>query len=301
MMFSSKNILQSVYAICTLFIFVSCSKDEIVHENIIINGNTPPPQTGVSDIELNNYINNLYIDLFGRAPTDDELLDSKTQLKDNSYSKETRENIVSNMMESYEYYKNINVLTSQKMLVDVDSLTVQYTIDLYYSQIALAESTGDSLYIFYLQYYLDKVEKLKDAPVELYQGDITISEYMRRFIDNEFYDEVNMGSENFVVSCYENLFKRQPTNDEQSDGIMMVDGISTEIFLQEGNSKTDFINIVSTVLEFYQGQVIEAYNTLLGRSPTSYEMNEYALQMMETGSFNQLKTEIFKSEEYAGF
>lgn len=300
-MFSSKNILQSVYAICTLFIFVSCSKDEIVHENIIINGNTPPPQTGVSDIELNNYINNLYIDLFGRAPTDDELLDSKTQLKDNSYSKETRENIVSNMMESYEYYKNINVLTSQKMLVDVDSLTVQYTIDLYYSQIALAESTGDSLYIFYLQYYLDKVEKLKDAPVELYQGDITISEYMRRFIDNEFYDEVNMGSENFVVSCYENLFKRQPTNDEQSDGIMMVDGISTEIFLQEGNSKTDFINIVSTVLEFYQGQVIEAYNTLLGRSPTSYEMNEYALQMMETGSFNQLKTEIFKSEEYAGF
>ncbi|MBC8173089.1 MAG: hypothetical protein H7X71_04210 [Chitinophagales bacterium] len=284
-----------------LFFIVSCKKDEIIHENVLLEGNTPPPATGISDIQLNTYVNNLYIDMFGRAPTEDELSDAKVVLKENLYSADAREQIISGMMESYEYYKNISVLTSQKMLVDIDSLTVQYEIDLYVYLIEIAELTGDSVGAFYLNYYLTKLLNLKNAPVDLYEGTITINEYIRRYIDNTFYDEVNMGSENFVVSCFENLFHRQPTDDEKYYSILMVDESSSEVLLQTGSTKDDFINIVTSALEFYQGQVLEAFTTLLARNPSSYEMNMYALQMMETGSFNTMKTELFKSEEYAGF
>ncbi|MBC8047928.1 MAG: hypothetical protein H7Y00_14115, partial [Fimbriimonadaceae bacterium] len=205
-------------------LFSACKKDEIIHENVIIPDNIPPGQDGISDISINSYVNNLYIDMFGRAPTEEELNDAKTTLKDNNYSDAAREDIIAEMMLSYEYYKNINVLTSQKMLVSVDSLTIQYEIDLYVYLIYIAELSGDSAGVFYYEYYLDKLNKLKDAPVDLYEGTITTNEYFRRYIDNFFYDDVNMGSENFVVSCFENLFRRQPTDDEKYDGIYMVDG-----------------------------------------------------------------------------
>lgn len=279
----------------------ACKKEEIVHENLIIDGNTPPPADGVSDLQLSSYLNNLYIDMFGRAPTESELNTAKNELKEQAYSSEARNNIVGDMMESYEYYKNINVLTGQKMLVDVDSITVQSQIDLYVYLIDLAEITGDTVGIFYLNWYLDKCTKLRDAPVELYDGDITVNEYFRRYIDNEFYDEVNMGSENFVVSCFENLFHRSPTDDEKEKSILMVDGNSTSVLLQTGDSKADFINIVTSALEFYQGQVIESFQTTLAREPSPYEMNTYALDMQASGSFNGMRSDIFISQEYAGF
>lgn len=299
-----RSIIQNT--LCTLIlltsiVFSSCDKTEIIHENLEIDGNTPPETFGVSDLQLNTYLNNLYIDMFGRAPTEGELTEGKELLKNENYSEASREDIINSLMVSYDYYKNINVLTSQKMLVDIDSLTIQYEIDLYVYLVDLAITTGDSVSLFYYEYYLDKLLKLKTAPIDFYNGDITISEYMRRYIDNLFYDEVNMGSENFVVSCFENLFHRQPTDDEKFAGIAMVDGISSEMFLQTGNSKDDFINIVTNTLEFYQGQVLEAYQTLLARDPSSAEMNDYALIIQETGSFNTMKVDIFKSEEYAGF
>ncbi|MFN0274975.1 MAG: hypothetical protein ACKVPJ_04465 [Chitinophagales bacterium] len=295
---------QLAFGLCIVvlcFCMTSCAKDEIIHENLVIDGNTPPDAFGVSDLQLNTYINNLYIDMFGRAPTEFELTDAKDILKGDAYSEESREEIINSLMVSYDYYKNINVLTSQKMLVDIDSLTIQYEIDLYVYLIYIAELTGDSLTVFYYEYFLEKLLKLRDAPVDLYFNEITTNEYFRRYIDNYYYDEVNMGSENFVVSCFENLFHRAPTDDEKTAGIAMVDGASSEMFLQAGNSKDDFINIVTSALEFYQGQVIEAFQTLLARYPTSYEMNEYALSIQETGSFNGMKIDIFKSEEYAGF
>ncbi|MBC8046825.1 MAG: hypothetical protein H7Y00_08520 [Fimbriimonadaceae bacterium] len=299
----SKNKVIHICLTLLLFaaFFSACKKEELIHENVTIPDNIPPGQDGVSDLKLNSYVNNLYIDMFGRAPTEEELSEAKTTLKDNNYNETSREDIITGIMSSYDYYKNINVLTSQKMLVSIDSLTIQYEIDLYEYTIYIAELTGDSVAVFYYEYYLEKLVNLRDASVHLYNSSITINEYFKRYVDNIFYDDVNMGSENFVVSCFENLFHRQPTDDEMQSGIAMVDGEASMLFLVQGNSKDAFINIVGNALEFSQGQVLEAYQTLLARDPSSYEMNEYALQIQETGSFNEMKIDIFKSEEYAGF
>ena len=42
---------------------------EEIHIDTTINGNNPPDYSGVSDDKIVAYINKLYIDLLGRAPT----------------------------------------------------------------------------------------------------------------------------------------------------------------------------------------------------------------------------------------
>ncbi len=292
-------------SVCTLVIvsgsMLGCEKDTIVHENLIIENNTPPENNNVSTLQLSNYINNVYIDLFGRAPTEGELEADISFLRTNGISTEARGEWIAAMMNNYEYYKNINVLTNQKMLVDVDSITVVYKIELYEYFIELNNLGGDTLTNPFWEYEIYKLQQLLTAPVDLYEGTIGIDSYMARFIYNAFYDEVNMGSLNFVIACFENLYGRAPTDEELDDGIRMVDGASSQLFLIDGSSKEDFIHIATTHPEFYQGQVFEVFTTLLAREPDSYEMFIYTSMMMESNHFNDVKQIILQGEEYAGF
>ena len=284
-----------------IFSFSSCKKDETIHEDLIVDGNQAPPVDGVSSVTLNTYINKLYIDLIGRAPTVDELEEKSSFIKSSHYYVASRETVIGDLMSTYEYYKNINVLMGQKMLIDADSLTIAGEIYLYQLFVDQAILVGDSLSMYYLQYELDKLTNLQNAGVDLFHHAIGINEYYRRYIFNEIYDNVNMGSENFVISCFENLFSRYPTDDEKFDGVNMVDGVSSQLFLIDGSSKEDFIDIVTNCLEFYQGLVTEIFNTYLARDPDSEEMIDYALQIESENNYNSAKTDILKSTEYAGF
>lgn len=285
----------------SILFLASCAKDSIVHENLIIDGNTAPPIDGVAQITLNNYINNLYIDLFGRAATAGEITDNTTYLTDNNYSADARTVIVTDFLSDWDYYKNFNLLTSQRLLVNLDSLNLKYQIDYWDYIIDLYNATGMETEAFYYTYENNRLKLLATAHTELYAGEIGITEYFRRYIDNYYYDQVNMGSENFVVSCFNNFMHRYPTADEKLQGVTMVDGGSASLFLQDGSSKGDFIQIFTHTLEFYQGQVIDIYNQFLARQPNSPEMNDYSLVIEADDDFNDVKKEILISEEYAGF
>lgn len=293
---------QGLIWISSIFIIIaSCAKDEVIHEDLLIDGNIAPPVTGVSEITLNNYVNSLYIDLFGRTATADELETHTTALREAAYSFEAREDLVNQLLSDWEYINNIHLTTAQQYLVDVDSITIvgqiaywDYLIDLF-TDMGMEGEAG--YYIFENA----RLHNLIDAHVELENGTIGIDEYYRRYIDNYFYDQVNMGSLNFVVSCFTNLMNRYPTDDEQQSGINMVDGVADAVFLQDGSSKGDFIDIMTSTPEFYQGRVIDAFNTYLARYPTSLEMDTYTQQMMTENHFDGVKLIILTSTEYAGF
>lgn len=290
----------AIISILSLF-FASCAKDSVIHEDLIIDGNVAPPIDGVSQITLNSYINNLYIDLFGRAATESELMEQSDYLIEFDYSVDAREDIVENLMTSWEYYKNINVLTTQKYLVSLDSFSLKSQIDYWVYIIDIYYDTGLDVEALYYTIENEKLILLSTAHVELYEGSIFMDEYFKRFINNYFYDMVNMGSENFVISCFQNLFHRYPTDDELLDAVSMVDGASSQIFLQDGSSKSDFIDIIIHSPEFYQGQTIDVFNSLLARAPNSEEMDMYGQEMMDVNHFNSVKIKLLISEEYAGF
>ena len=76
-----RNIL---YLMLMMVFIFSCQKDTIV-QNIIIEDNTAPPYDEVTTVQIQNYVNKIYIDLLGREPLDNELTSTTSDLKSNSF------------------------------------------------------------------------------------------------------------------------------------------------------------------------------------------------------------------------
>jgi hypothetical protein len=142
---------------------------------------------------------------------------------------------------------------------------------------------------------------LKDAD-SLYKNNlISINKFYSTFCDNSFYDDINMGSLNFVQSCFEGYFLRSASSTETTNGVKMVDGESKIILLKNGNSKDDFIRIITETDEFYQGLVIDNYRGFLSRNPTSYESYKATFDFKNSSDLAEMQKSILKTDEYAGF
>lgn len=289
--------------LATGVVVTSCKKTEVreIHENLVITGNTPPPYNGVTELQVSNYVNRLYIDLVGEQPTDNTLNYHVAFLQNNDLSDSARTVLVDSLLTTQDYFERFFILTSGAMLNGIDKaeinnqlLTLQAAADLYYQ-------SGDSVLGQFFDFEIVKLNDLLVADSALMVGDIDINEYYRRFIWNSVYDEVNMGSENFVVACFENLFNRLPTEAELASGVAMVDGQANVILLMDGDSKLDFINIVTTVDEFYQGLVLDTYLSFLLRDPSSSEMTNESMSLSVSGDLKALQTTLLISDEYAGF
>ena len=67
-----------------------------------------------------------------------------------------------------------------------------------------------------------------------------------RLMDNLVYDQINMGTFNFVISAFDNLLYRYPTDAEYEAGYTMVeDNVSTTLMGQSGTNRGDFIRIMT--------------------------------------------------------
>ncbi len=299
------RLLIPVLAVVSLSIgFFSCEKEPIerdVHENLVIDSNQIPPYNGVTSLQVKSYINKLYIDLTGLEPLDSELNDAFNKLINSDLSDSSRGEVIEDVLNSANYYDRIFEITSSNLLEGVDSFEIinereefVYLADFYYNNGEFVEAQILALEIY-------KFDRLLSARHDLRSGTIDIVRFYQRFIYNYFYDEINMGSLNFVVSCFESLLKRKPTDAELANGIEIVDGGTGQIFLQDGNSKGDFVLIITNVDEFFQGLVTDVYQSLLVRKPNSQEAAA-GIQMIKTdGNLKSLQELVIKSQEYAGF
>jgi hypothetical protein len=297
----SLSLLSSVL-VCGI-LFTGCSKDETVevHENHYISGNIAPPYTGVTTIQVTNYVNKMYIDLLGEEPSTAQLDADVAFLEANSLDEASRLTVIGNIMANPSYFDRLWIVTSTELiegvsadLLDEEILTYEYISDLFYQQ-------GDTFSAQIIEYELTKLYNLKNADADLAAGTITLNEFYARFIFNLIYDEINMGSENFVAACFQNLYYRYPTTSELTNGVTMVDGFPAVVLLESGNSKEDFISIVSESEEFYEGLVSSNFLSLVLREPTSTEMGTHAVTLSNNGSLQELQQNVIKTDEYAGF
>lgn len=284
-------------------VFTSCEKDPTireVHEDLIIEDNLIPPYNGVSTIEIQNYVNKLYIELYGREPLAQEMSNGVAILVSGNLDSTVRASFVDQLMTSQEYYDRLDDILRNNFLEGFDSLSVVYQINLFRT-IAQQDSINGGVQYIFLNVEIDRMVALQNAKNDYRLGNISLNEFYARYVYNFFYDEVNMGSENFVIACFENLLKRLPTDIELENGVKMVDGESIEIFLTAGDSKLDFVEIVTHVNEFYQGVITDFYATTLVREPTSHEVTTQSIELKSTGDMQAFQRSILISEEYAGF
>jgi hypothetical protein len=140
---------------------------------------------------------------------------------------------------------------------------------------------------------------------DLRSGAIDYVDLHKLVVNNFIYDQVNMGTENFVVSAFQNYLMRYPTTPELTSAKQMIEydpqaTTSPVLFLQLGSSKDDFLSIFFDCAEFYEGQVRTQFMRFLFREPKTEEMAAQTSLYKTSHDFKALQRYILSSNEYAG-
>lgn len=289
---------------CAAAFQTSCKKDTVVqtiHADTTITGNQPPNYTGVPTLAIQLYVNKMYVDILGREATANELQTNTNLLIAQNLSTAAREQIANTLLNDTAYYQRLMDIASADFLNGNGGAQVADKLLEFNYLLQYADSTDDEVLALYLETEITRLETLQNTRQQYASGAIGINEFYRRFIDNYFYDQINMGSENFVKATFDDLFLRAPTAAELDAGKTMVDGFPAVLLLTDGVSKSDFMNIAVNADAFYEGLARKAYLQLLLREPDTQEAGEAIALVKPTGDYKALQKQLLISEAYAGF
>ena len=277
-----------------IIFLISCAPEP---EVIIVPDNTAPPDFSVPEVAKENYINKIYIALLGRKPTNSEFLTGLATLENDNVSVNSRKTFIDAVIDNPGYSLRMYEVARTEMLNNVDTADITFRIALY--DALLSDPAYEPFYDLLL-FEIERLTDLKYAPQKLANGEIDRIDMHRIMINNPIYDEINMGTQNFVLSVFEYFLGRYPTAAEELVSIQMVDGLNVIVFGKEGNSKADFMEIFFDSDNYYEGQVINIYEDFLFRSPNSVEMSEGTKTYKNTGSYEELLKEILSKNEFLG-
>ena len=275
-----------------ILIISSCTKIE----DVIVDRNTHPNDPTIENTVIENYVNKLYISTIGREPTPFEFDDNFETLREANLSQQSREIVIDNVLEKEEYFNNFFKIESANILNGVDTAMINERFNLY--KYFLMNASGfDSIYI---GYEFERLSVLKQALPDFNSSIITNTELYKRMVNNNFFDEINMGTENFVVAMFQHFLLRYPTNDELVNAKNMVNDKNSTVFFETGNSKDDFISIFFSSDEYYTGQTNILFNRYLFRNPSSEESVNYSLDYINTDDYKNLQKRILSTNEFIG-
>jgi hypothetical protein len=270
-----------------------CKKSELEQ----ITNNEPPPDETISTVTIENYITRTYILVLGREPDSIEYTNAHDLLVSARLDSGSRRKFVDTVFADPDYRTNVYNENRIDLLNNID--TVEFGNWIYIFQLLLGDTTYQAQWPLW-QYEMDRMVNMRNAYNEFVGNLIQVDELHRRMCNNYFYDQLNMGSANFVISTFQHLINRNPTASEQQSGISMVDGHNATLFLQSGNSKDDYLNIFTSSNSYYEGQVIFFYLKYLNRSPGSVEMSDGASLYSSSGDYTVVQKIILTSDEFIG-
>jgi hypothetical protein len=273
--------------------FVSCTD----YEEMIIPGNAPPPDHTIQTNIYEDYVNKSFILAAGHEPSAAELDSFAGLLRQQLFAQPARQAFADYLFSLQDYSSHVYEENRFALLRTTDSAEVAFQI------VLLNNLLLDSTYLFYwpvIQYETARLQLLLDARPAFLAGTIDIAEVQRRMVNNYFYDQINMGSQNFVLAVFQQLVNRQPTQSELASGVAMVDGANSILFLQSGSSKSDFLDIVLNSDNYLEGQVVQLFSKYLLRPPGSVEMADFTTLYRTTGSYTEVQKALVTTDEFIG-
>lgn len=292
----------------------SCQKDPA-----FVADNEPPNPHNIPTVLIENYVNRMFIDLLGREPLDAEMDSMVAFLKRNKLSRSAREAIITKLQSdtswvegdtSYRraYYQRFYDMAKARVLEGASDAEIYEKISMLERNFLIDSLNGDTVpagnFISSALAALE-IEKLENVLFirRQYQGDsIEVDEIFRRLCNNAVYDEINMNTFNFIRATFDNLFYRFPTDAEFAAAWEMCEkNHSANIFGMNGQTKGDFLRIVTASREFYEGMIMWAYLSLLARFPTSAETSALIKDFYTDHDFQKVQKKIMLTNEYANF
>lgn len=286
-----KKLLPLVLAVLFL---ASCEKET---EVVTVSDNVAPPDSTIENITIDNYVQKLYISLLGRKATDDELSTGITNLTNADLSQESREDLFDEVIQSDEYYDNQFATMRSEYLSNADSSTFAEAIWVLEFSKTLTE---EQVLIDFYDAALAKMQPLVTLEDDLRNGTKSVKEAHKIICDNYVYDQINMGSENYVVSLFQNWMLRYPTAAELDGGKSMYDGQSGVLFTETAVGRDGLVDLFFDHLEYYEGEVRTNFLKFLYREPTDDEIALLASEYQSTGVYLNIQKYILTSDEYIG-
>lgn len=291
-----------------LLALASCRKEEVVFED-----NTAPPYAGVPTVQVNNYVNRLFIDLIGREPLDVEMALEVDSLEAGGLSMAARTSLVSRLMSSTAYvegdssyhhayfFKVYNDLKARMIEGASEGiLTEQY--NQFYTQSLVDSLNGDFEAMQRNRQAANRIAEVQTSGIDLRLGQASIQEVHARMCHNAIYDEINMGSFNFVNATFSDLFDRFPTTEEFDNAYQIIEfDQAAVVFGQAAQNKGEYLDILVGATEFDEGLVRYAYRSLVSREPTSLEVFEALNNLNGNLTLGAVQLPVLISDEYAGF
>lgn len=288
--------MKGIFTAIGLSLLLLCSCGE-AGDIIIVPDNTAPPDLTVPEVVKENFVNRVYISLLGRKPERTELSGAMGILEKDNASQADRKEVVEGVLADPAFRER------QYNLARIDLLNNMDTTDIATFVFVFNQYLTDPQYEPFLDliyYELNRLNLLSLAAPAYLNGRINRAEMHRRMTNNPFYDEINMGTQNFVLSVFEHFLNRYPTESEEQNAILMADGFYTVLFGKEGNSQEEFLEIMTESDAYLEGQVLDVYESFLFRKPNSVEMAAGTTLFRQSGSYDTLLTSVLITREFLG-
>lgn len=286
--------MKKFFLILSLVGFLQSCKKETLET---IPDNKAPNDLTVELTTIERYITRTYILALGREPDSLEALNAKTNFVNSDLDSTSRENFVNSIFTDPAYLPNLYEQNKINLLNNVDTAEFTFWIGIF-NNILL--DTSAMFQWPYIQFEVDRLILMQSAYDEFTSGSIDIRELHKRMCNNYIYDQINMGSANFVISTFQHLINRNPTNAEQVNGITMIEGNNSIIFLEIGESKSDYLNILTNASNYNEAQVVLLYGKYLNRLPSGYEMSTGTQLFSSTNDYTAVQKAILSSNEFIG-
>ena len=286
----------------------SCKKDPE-----IILDNEAPYYAEIPTILLENYVNRMYIDLLGREPLDNEMLNDVQYLRDADVTIESRDSLLYKLQfdttyiegdSSYKfaYFHRMYEMIKVRLLEGASNAYIGQDLYNYYQEYLVDSIAGNMLEANKKLLNYNLLNSVLESELQYYNNEIEISEMHRRMIYNSVYDKINMNTFNFINAAFDNLLFRYPTQYEFNETYLMIEDNTAQVVLgSSGNNKEEFTHIICSTREFYEGVVVWMYGTLLARNPTSEETDILMQKFYYDHDLQWLQRQIMHSDEYAHF
>lgn len=264
---------------------------EVVEVSKEIKGADPT----ASIFQIEAYIYNIYIGLTGRKPSTSEFQEARKLLIGSQADRISRVAFVRSIFDKEEFYFNLYDLMRKDVMEDTDTITIR---EEYEEAVQRLSDPGYQSQWARYEEIKQEYEMLMQSVPDLKADQMGLTGLYRRGVDNDIYDEINMGSENFVVSNFTFFLGRYPTEQELAEGKKMIDSRSAMLFLQSGNNKHDFLNIFFQSLDYKEGLIRRLFERYLYRAPSAYERDIYIERLGEDKEYKELIVALFSSDEY---
>ena len=305
-------LLNNIMRIYLVIFFIGILLFSCKKENIIPNNNVPY-YGEIPTLLLENYVNRAYIDLLGREPLDDEMINDVQFLRDNNVTIGSRDTLLYKLQfdtsfiqgdSSYKiaYFHRFYEMIKIRLIEGASNGYINSQNGNWH-QLYLNDSLGGNM----IEANKKRLEftKLNDvikSEKQYLNADISVRELHRCMIYNSVYDDINMNTFNYINAVFDNLLFRYPTAFEFNECQLMIDNNSTQILMgKSGNSKFDMGDIICDSDEFYEGLVNWTYITFLNRFATAQEKDELMNDLIINNDYQKIQRIVMTSDEYAHF